>query len=149
MAGQGKVTKFIAQKITTDEWRVLFTCIPNTPHLNVVPIQTLSGSSKQRYPDIAAFRGNTIGLWEIEIQLSQDVAEDITTRFQEMVDSLTNIENYHNWAASLTRITGYQLPNTPQILTTLIVCNRIQSQDNELVHILNEKNIAVHYFKNY
>ena len=52
MATQGFITKSISKQLTQDNWHVVYTCIPNTPHINVVPIRTSSISSSQRYPDI-------------------------------------------------------------------------------------------------
>lgn len=143
MAGQGAVTRAVADLLRQNAWQVVFTCIPNTPHLNVVPIPTAHGVSKQRYPDILAYRGAVTKLVEVEITLNDFVAHDIETRFGEMVGALNNPEVWKLWREKIRNDTGHTLPDifTPQC--DLVICKKLKTADSPLVEALSRASINV------
>ncbi|TON15434.1 hypothetical protein CGH61_24080, partial [Vibrio parahaemolyticus] len=65
MAKQGNVTKEYASFLSRNGWTVVYVCIPNTVHIGVVPIPTINGASKQRYPDIVAIKDEQLLIVEV------------------------------------------------------------------------------------
>ncbi len=88
MAGQGATIGLIAEALESNGWTVVFVCVPNTPHIGVVPIPIEGGSSNQRYPDVLSFRDGVLRLTEVEITLSEDVVEKTILRFDEQITAL-------------------------------------------------------------
>src|SRR5690242_13591863 len=68
MPGQGEVVQSIVHTLTANGWRVAFSCLPNTAHVNVVPIPLRHRTAKQRYPDIVATNEVLVRLIEVEMQ---------------------------------------------------------------------------------
>ena len=143
MAGQGKTTKDYAAALVVDGWTVLFICVPNTVHLNVVPIPTSHGVGKQRYPDIAAVKGNVVLLVEVEMSLTSAVAIDITLRFQEMLTSLLNPEIYAEWATMVSRNLQEILPSTPIFEFRLVLVRNLSLSHQPYLEKLSSYNIGV------
>jgi hypothetical protein len=143
MAGQGSTTNDAVRELNQNGWTVVFACVPNTPHLNVVPIPTAGTSSKQRYPDILAFRDHTIRLVEVEIKLSYDVAIDILTRFQEMASALASPDIFSSWRMKLFGDTGYLLPEDFHAEYELIVCTPLRPSAQQLIDTLRDASINV------
>lgn len=143
MAGQAKTTKEYAKRLNAAGWNILFVCIPNSVHVGVVPIMTSHGVSKQRYPDIAAMMGNSILLVEVEMSLTNAVADDIVLRFAEMREGLSSSEVYRAWSSKLEIITGLKMPESPDLEVQLLLVNGISEKTAALVHRLNQARIPI------
>ena len=87
MSGQGSTTLEIGDRLRKNGWNIVFLCIPNTAHLKVIPIPTQRGGSKQRYPDIVAYRDGVTRFIEVEMNLNQSVANDLIERFSDFIFS--------------------------------------------------------------
>lgn len=123
MAGQGSTIRSVAGRLHDAGWTVLFVCVPNTPHVGVVPIPT-TGAGRQRYTDIVATRGAVVRLIEVELSLSDAVAEDIAERLSEQRAALRAPATWVEWSARVTAATGGVLPTVPIIECELIVVNK-------------------------
>lgn len=143
MAGQGAITRAVADLLRQNAWQVVFTCIPNTPHLNVVPIPTAQGVSKQRYPDILAYRDTITKLVEVEITLNEFVAQDIETRFGEMVRALKTPEVWKLWREKIRNDTGHDLPDVFIPQCDLVLCRKLKFTDAPLIEALRRASISV------
>jgi hypothetical protein len=143
MAGQGATTKAASIALTEAGWTVAYVCLPNTPHIGVVPIPTSHGVSRQRYPDILAFKGDTIRLVEVEQFLSDAVVEDISLRFREMRTSLSDHIVYKSWKDHIERSFNYALPDKPHILCDLLLCRAIPKSAQPLESKLLTDSIRV------
>lgn len=143
MAGQGKTTREYAAQLSSDGWSILYICIPNTPHVKVVPIPTSHGVSKQRYPDIAAVSNDLILLAEVEMNLTEAVAEDIILRFGEMRQSLMNPELYSLWSKKVATVSSHKMPPKPTIETRLKIVNGVDKRSIGLAHQLQSQGILV------
>lgn len=126
MAGQGQVIRDIASLLKAEDWDVIFVCIPNSAHEGVVPIPTLKGSTKQRYPDILSCRKNILRLTEVEISLSASIAKKAIERFSDMSGSLSSKDSYLAWSQRVLGLTGKQLPVEPNIICELVVCTKLE-----------------------
>lgn len=144
MAGQGKTTKLYAAHLKSIGWNVLYTCIPNSVHMGVTPIPTAHGTSKQRYPDIAALRDFTLLLVEVEMSISEAVVADIILRFSEMRQALDKPNVYGEWANRVGNFAKVKLPDRPLIETLLIVVNR-RPIDSNFYDLLAARRIRVEY----
>lgn len=121
MAGQGAAIREIATWLKHNKWIILFVCVPNTPHLGVIPIPT-DGVAKQRYPDIAAIKGSTLKLIEVEITVNDSVAEDIAGRLSQQRIALQRPNTWREWSSRVAASGGYKLPDeTPVIECELVV----------------------------
>ncbi|WP_419210338.1 hypothetical protein ABRP32_01085 [Providencia manganoxydans] len=143
MAGQGKTTRLYASLLRDEGWEVIYTCIPNCPHVRVIPIPTSHGVSKQRYPDILALKGNRILLVEVEISLTNSVAKDISLRFYEMQKSLKNTRIYQAWSRAIEISSNIIMPVAPDIEMRLKLVNGLNVESSPLLEILNEQNITI------
>ncbi len=143
MAGQGAITRAIADLLKGGGWQVVFTCIPNTPHLKVVPIPTAHGVSKQRYPDILAYRDAITRLVEVEITLNDFVAQDIETRFREMVEALRNPGTWGTWREKIRNDTGHTLPEIFVPQCELVLCRKLRAAHAPIIEALNHVGINV------
>lgn len=143
MAGQGAITRAMADLLSGGGWHVVFKCIPNTPHLNVVPIPTAHGVSKQRYPDILAYRDATTKLLEVEITLNAFVAQDIETRFREMVEALSEPHAWRLWRDKIRRDTGHTLPEIFIPQCDLVLCKKLTAAHAPFVEALKRAGINV------
>lgn len=137
------MTRAIADLLRQSGWQVVFTCIPNTPHLDVVPIPTAHGASKQRYPDILAYRDAITKLVEVEISLNEFVAENIIMRFAEMTEALNMPEVWTPWREKVHRDTGHVLPDIFIPQCDLIICRKLKATDDPLVNLLRQASINV------
>lgn len=144
MAGQGKTTKSYAAQLRTEGWNVLYTCIPNSVHVRVTPIPTSHGVSKQRYPDIAAVKDNTLLLVEVEMSLSDSVVADIILRFTEMRYALTDQKIYTEWAKKVSVVSQLQIPLLPMVTTLLVIVNE-RKADARFRDLLSENNVEMTY----
>ncbi len=136
MPGQGPTTRAIADKLSARGWKVVYTCIPNTAHVKVVPIPTTKGSAKQHYHDIVAYKDGATKLVEVEMRLTDAVARDISTRFLESVQYLNNLDNWLTWRRHVMRVTGIELPPNFTPECDLVVCASIPSGQMESVAYL-------------
>lgn len=143
MAGQGKTTREYAKQLINEGWNVLYICIPNTPHVRVVPIPTSHGVSKQRYPDIAAEKDGYLLLVEIEMNLTEAVVQDISLRFNEMRHSLINPDLYRAWSNSVESVSKHKMPASPIIETRLKIVNGITRKSTNLVYQLQSQGISI------
>ena len=143
MYGQGKTTKQIVRLLEENEWNVLFYCIPNTPHFNVIPITTKSGSSKQRYPDIVAFKGDYTRFIEVEITLNEKVADDILERFSEFISSLKSNEYWRIWRNHVLNRTGKSLPPIFNPICDLVICHELSDISDNTIERLHKSGIIV------
>lgn len=141
MATQGFITKSISKQLTQDNWHVVYTCIPNTPHINVVPIRTSSISSSQRYPDIVAYKGDQTLFVEVEIKLNSNVKDQMIERFQDYIDALKEKENWDIWRNQLNTLTNYNLPSKFNPIALLIICNNISDDNATLINDLRQNKI--------
>ena len=143
MAGQGKTTREYAAQLSKEGWSILYVCIPNTPHVKVVPIPTSHGVSKQRYPDIAAVRNDRLLLTEVEMNLTEAVVQDIVLRFDEMQQSLMSPELYSLWSKKVEMVSKHKMPPVPMIETRLKIVNGIDQRSIDLAHQLQSQGILV------
>jgi len=143
MAGQGKTTREYAAQLSNDGWSILYICIPNTPHVKVVPIPTSHGVSKQRYPDIAAVSNDHLLLAEVEMNLNGAVAQDIILRFVEMRQSLMNLELYSMWSKKVETVSKHKMPPIPVIETRLKIVNGVDQRSIDLAHQLQSQGIII------
>ncbi|MCI0565157.1 MAG: hypothetical protein MN733_42365, partial [Nitrososphaera sp.] len=128
--------------LNTNGWTIVYVCVPNTPHVNVVPIPIASGS-KQRYPDIVAFRGQITKLVEVEMKLNSNVAENIQIRFDEAVAALSDQHAWENWRQHIHRVTGLLLPHRFVPECDLVLCKPPGPKQSKLVAALQEASINV------
>lgn len=149
MANQGATTKEIARTLQEVGWQVVYTCIPNTPHVNVVPISTPSGSSNQRYPDIVAFRQDDTKLIEVEIRLNRQVTNDLVIRFKDMIDALKDDSAWQLWRHHIYKTTGYHLPKRFRPHCDLVICQPIPTSTRWLAEELKSQNISVFFVADY
>jgi hypothetical protein len=122
VAGQGSTIKAVARELESSGWSVVYVCIPNTPHVGVVPITIKDGSAEQRYPDIVAYRDQITKIVEVEMGLTENVLYDIQTRFQEMVEALEDLEAWDTWRQHIHKVTGHSLPIGFEPECELVVC---------------------------
>lgn len=144
MAGQGTTTVAIAEALRQAGWTVVFTCIPNAPHVGVVPIPIQGGSAKQRYPDILSFRDHILRLTEVEMGLTDDVADNIIDRFGEQRTALLNPATWTAWRARVESLTGFIIPQDCEVTCELVVCNPIGARYLSCVPRLCSLAIAVY-----
>lgn len=149
MAGQGKITKQIALSLISDKWNVVYTCIPNTPHINVVPIPIEDGASKQRYPDIVAYKGNLIKFIEVEVKLTESVSKDILLRFNEYTTALNDPIKWSLWKSHIFSQTGHKLPYIFLCEKDLIICETIRLKSKPFKDLLETQGIQVYNHINY
>lgn len=146
MAGQGKTTRQYAKSLKEEGWEIVYTCIPNTVHLGVIPIQTIDGASKQRYPDIVAYRENSLLLVEVEISINLNVYEDIKLRFKEMTETLSHEDKFLEWREKIQEVHGIHIQSDSEILRRLVLLkspNKINSK-----HIDKLENLNINVFVN-
>ena len=143
MAGQGDTIRRIARVLTESGWDVVFVCVPNTPHVAVVPIPVKNGSAKQRYPDIAAYRGDITRLLEVEMSLTEGVANDIQERFTEFIGALRDPQCWCTWREHVKSQTRHVLPKNFVPRCDLVVCRNLKPDQQRYVEILRRVNIRV------
>ncbi|WP_225182237.1 PDDEXK family nuclease [Pectobacterium aroidearum] len=143
MAGQGKTTRLYASALREEGWEVIYTCIPNSPHVKVVPIPTSHGVSKQRYPDILAIKKNRILLVEVEMMLTNSVAQDISLRFYEMQKSLKNTDIYRGWSRAVEISSNVTMPITPDVEMRLKLVNGLNVESSPFLENLSRQNITI------
>ncbi len=146
MAGQGSTIRGYAVQLRDADWTVVYTCIPNTPHVGVVAIP-IAGSSKQHYPDILAFKGDVTKIVEVETQLTAAVAEKIRQRFEEIRGVLHAPGRWSTFRQHVKETTGVSLPETFSSDCELVVCGNGKGADRELVTELASSNVRVLFVK--
>lgn len=123
MPGQGAVTISIANAIRQNQkWHLVYSCVPNTTHLGVVPIPTPMAVGNQRYPDVVAVNKEIVWLIEVEIRLTMKVARDIQHRFAEMKSALSQEPIWKTWRNQVERVAGLVMPTEFSSRTTLVIC---------------------------
>lgn len=143
MAGQGSTISRIASLLRVGQWEVVFVCIPNTPHIGVVPIPTNGAATAQRYPDILAVKGDCLKLIEVEMVFSADVGKKAVERFSEQRDALASQALYHEWKARVLELTGVSLPSNPRIICELVLLAAVPSRLTHLLADVTGRGIAV------
>lgn len=143
MAGQGKTILSVSHALKQANWSVVYVCIPNTPHHQVVSISVKKGTCKQRYPDILAYSGDITRLIEVETKLDDAVAYDINTRFNEMVESLKDVSYWNLWRQQIENVTGFSLPEYFLPKCDLVICNQIKTNHLSLIEYLSDAGISV------
>ena len=142
MAGQGATIREVAACLREAGWTILFVCVPNTPHVGVIPIPT-SGIARQRYTDIVAVRGSTIRLVEVEISLNERVAEDIAARLSEQRSALQRPATWLEWSSRVRASTGAALPTTPEFECSLVVIKSFRGSSVRAEQLLRDAEVRV------
>ncbi len=142
MAGQGSITRAVAKTLSSCGWTILYTCIPNTAHANVIPIPVATGSCKQRYPDVFAFNDRFTKLVEVEITLNAQVAADLLTRFGEYVSALRHPLAWGTFRSHAQTTVGMTLPQKFEPQCDLVICKG-GVPDPSIVADLNKNGIRV------
>ena len=141
MAGQGSVINAVARALSAAEWVVVFTCTPNTAHHNVVPIPTVSGGAKQRYPDILAVRQGITRLVEVELTLNERVLQEIIERFEDDLAAFAETIAWNRWRDHVGASTGIKLPAAFVPDFQLVICRGLSARDQDLIRRLAESGI--------
>lgn len=150
MPGQGKTICLIADAYSCNSnWDLVYKCVPNTPHLGVVPISTPFGASAQRYPDVVATNGAVVSIVEIELRLTPAVASDIVQRFKEMREALTDLGAWSSWRSQVHRVCRVELPIKFLPICTLVLCHPIPTGALNLCNLLLSSNIAVKHWTDF
>lgn len=127
---QGDAIRSAMAKLEQEGWETVFYSMPNTAHVNVVPIPTPLGSSRQRYPDIVATNGELTLFVEVEPKFSAHVVAEIATRFHDANQALSVPAKWSAWRAAIRGRTGKLLPEFFKPEFHLLVCtapkNRLQ-----------------------
>jgi hypothetical protein len=142
VAGQGASIRKVAEILKQKGWAVLFVCVPNTPHVGVIPIPT-TGPARQRYTDIAALKGSALRLIEVEISLTEKVAEDISFRLSEQRAALSRRATWLEWSSRLTASTGQLMPHRPIIECELCVIRPITKIAPRILKFLDDSRIVL------
>lgn len=142
MAGQGSTTIAYAASLRKEGWRVVYTCIPNTPHVGVVAI-SIGASCKQHYPDILAFKGEITKIVEVEVQLTAGVAHKIRERFKEIGKAFQELNGWNNFRQHVQETTGIQLPELFVPVYELLICTNGRKSSEALVNQLSSENVRV------
>lgn len=119
---QGDAIRSAMVKLELSGWETIFYSMPNTAHINVVPIPTPLGSSQQRYPDIVATNGEQMLLVEVEPRFSVQVVAEIATRFHDANQALSVPAKWRAWRAAIRGRTGKLLPEVFVPEFHLLVC---------------------------
>lgn len=146
MATQGKVTQSIAGNLEDAGWDVAYVCIPNMPHYKVVAIP---GGSSTQYPDIVSSVDEKIALIEVEISLTEKVAEKIIEKFQEMRVNIAHQPTYKIWRAAVKRECDVGLPERPQLTCCLVTVRSWKPPLNNSRQMLEDAGITVAAFKDF
>ena len=142
MATQGNISNNYARKLENDGWTIIFKCIPNKPHVNVVPIPTINGISTERYPDIVAIKDNYTLFVEVEISLNNATVTNIIERFIDYTSSLNKQECWKTWTDKIENLTGKSMPITYIPLRTLVICKKYGEKERYLVDRLSANDIT-------
>ncbi len=141
--GQGQAIRAAAARLKDAEWMIVFVCVPNTAHVNVVPIPTKSGASKQRYPDVVAYKGTVTRFIEVEMVLNEHVAKNIVERFSDITDSLSPLTSWKTWRDHVLHQTGHNLPHEFNPKYDLVICGPMSRDVQALTHSLSIEGICV------
>jgi hypothetical protein len=147
MAGQGSTIRGYAAQLRDADWTVVYTCIPNTPHVGVVAI-SIAGSSKQHYPDILAFKEDVTKIVEVEMQLTAAVAEKIRQRFEEIRGAFHAPGRWSTFRQHVKETTGIGLPKAFSSDCELVVCGNGKGADREIVTELARFKVRVVFVEN-
>jgi len=148
MAGQGTAIREIAEWLRSNDWTVLFVCVPNTPHVGVIPIPT-DGLAKQRYTDVVAVKGSILKLIEVEIALNEKVAEDIAARLSEQRLALRRPNTWREWSSRVAASTGARLPTSPTIECELVVIRSTANVEACALMHLKEADVVLRSSREY
>ncbi len=140
MAGQGPTTKAYAQELTKAGWTVIYTCLPNAPHVGVVAIP-IGASCKQHYPDILAYREQLTKIVEVEIQLSKEVALKISERFLEINEALNRQQAWQTLSDHIRETTHFSLPRIFVPDCELVICKNLKPSHSALIEELSAQGI--------
>jgi len=143
IAHQGDVTRAACRLLQAARWTVVYSCVPNTPHVGVIPIPTPSGSARQRYPDILATDGTVVRLVEVEPRLTRGVATNIIQRLGEQVGALSVAEAWESWRRHVEESHGLSMPREFVPRTDLVVCAGLSPSHQPQLERLAAAAIAV------
>lgn len=132
MAGQGSTICDYALWLKESDWTVVYTCVPNTPHVGVVAIP-IAGSRQQQYPDILAFKGGVTRIVEVELQLTAAVAEKIRERFEDILKVLCIPEEWNTFRRHVQETTRMKLPEIFRPDCELVICRNGKRSAGEFV----------------
>lgn len=133
---QSEVIEAIERYLTINGWIIAFSCRPNRAHIGVVPISTSSIYGKQRYPDIVSTNGHVVRLTEVEPILTAEVLREITARFSDHIQVLSDPLRYRQWAEAVRQRTGVALPAVFVPLCELVVIRYSRTAPRDQVHAL-------------
>jgi len=146
MSGQSCGTKNIVSLLEKEGWNIIFKCLPNTPHLGVIPIPVSTGTSLQRYPDICATKNKIIKLIEVEIKDSLKVRLKTEERFVEQTKSLNNKEIFQKWRKRVSDYTKSDVSETISIECELWI---LQKPKKPTLDNINDKVFKIFYLTDY
>lgn len=135
--------RLAAEVLKLDGWTIVYICIPNSPHINVVPIPTRTNHSKQRYPDVVAVRGEVTKLIEVEPRLTLSVAKNIALRFRESGDALSDTKLWNSWVSQVQSLTKISMPKSFESSFDLILCHDLKPYHEVAASYLRLLNISV------
>lgn len=147
MTGQGSTICDYASWLKESDWTVVYTCVPNTPHVGVVAIP-IAGSRHQQYPDILAFKGGVTRIVEVEVQLTAAVAEKIRERFEEIRKVLCIPEEWNTFRCHVQETIGINLPEKFNPDCELVICHNGKRSARELVTELAGAKVRVVFAEN-
>jgi len=144
MSSQGQTILNVRRTLKQgDGWAVAYVCVPNTPHIGVIPITTPEGSSEQRYPDVVATNGLVVRLIEVEIRLTEEVGTDILTRFREMSAALQSSQIWESWTQDVREVCDLSMPDTPHLSKELVLCKETPPFDGTVARELKSRDISI------
>lgn len=126
MKTQGEAIRHVVASLTSFSWTVVYFSMPNTAHAGVVPIPTLSGGAKQRYPDVVATKADRLLLVEVEPRLSSAVEAEILRRFRHHDEALSDQSIWQSWSSRVQEITGVHLPARFDPFHQLVICRPVE-----------------------
>lgn len=139
---QGAVIRDVVTILGVSGWTVAFFSMPNTAHVDVVPIPVASPNRMQRYPDVVAFDAERVLLVEVEPSLSVDVETEIRRRFRDHDDALSDPAVWAAWKARVEQTTGLRLPPHFLPLHQLVVCRPCSRRIEPGLEIVSVKDYA-------
>jgi hypothetical protein len=140
--GQGDTIRAVAAQLKSEGWSVHFVCVPNTPHVGVIPIPCNGASAKQRYPDVLASNDRTTKFVEVEPGLNENSATDLETRFSEMLAALNDPPTWQLWRDHVVATSKKPMPQTFLPECDLVICTK-GGLSPTLVTRLQQKGIRV------
>jgi hypothetical protein len=147
MASQGKVTQERARFLENSGWTVIYQCLPNSPHIGVVPVPVRI-DGEQCYPDILSFKGATLMLTEVEPRLNILTANNIQRRISSQIMTLQNTRFLEEFCNRLSEITSINVPSIRHIEAELVVISVLKDESISALEILSKSNVRTYHAKN-